>query len=545
MKRVTRMGEFKKPKRAKTLNEIEQEKEQEQTNTDVLKSKPLEEIGIDPITSVNGERLKAIFKDVDVFVSHPLTFLNAKADPDGRVPEGGVFFLDDMVNEDILDQHVIRPLLEMGPESFFGHHVEDQVITAKKMVRVDNLKTAVELITTGSTLVHVDDMDHIIAVITCGFPSRSVAEPEAEPLVRGPREGFTEKLQDNTALIRKRLRTPELKSEMIKIGQRSHTMVCFMYMRELVEEDVLNTVRQRLQKVDIDILLESAQLEELIEDSVYSPFPQMISTERPDKVVSALTEGRVAIIIDGTPFVLVVPSVFYDFMQASEDFYQRFYFSTAIRLLRTITFLIALLGPSFYIAITTFHQELIPTPLLLTVISARAGVPFPALVEALIMEVSFEVLREAGVRLPRPVGSAVSIVGALVVGQAAVEAGIISQAMVIVVAFTGIASFTIPAFNMSMSTRLLRFPMMLIAAGLGLFGIAIALVALGIHMCSLRTFGVPYMSPIAPMHGRTWGSEIFVLPYPMRKWRQEYIQKKDLKRSDMPANPPQQQGGEQ
>ncbi|GED14065.1 spore germination protein [Aneurinibacillus migulanus] len=539
------MGEFKKPKRAKTLNEIEQEKEQEQTNTDVLKSKPLEEIGIDPITSVNGERLKAIFKDVDVFVSHPLTFLNAKADSDGRVPEGGVFFLDDMVNEDILDQHVIRPLLEMGPESFFGQHVEDQVITAKKMVRVDNLKTAVEMITTGSTLVHVDDMDHIIAVITCGFPSRSVAEPEAEPLVRGPREGFTEKLQDNTALIRKRLRTPELKSEMIKIGQRSHTMVCFMYMRELVEEDVLNTVRQRLQKVDIDILLESAQLEELIEDSVYSPFPQMISTERPDKVVSALTEGRVAIIIDGTPFVLVVPSVFYDFMQASEDFYQRFYFSTAIRLLRTITFLIALLGPSFYIAITTFHQELIPTPLLLTVISARAGVPFPALVEALIMEVSFEVLREAGVRLPRPVGSAVSIVGALVVGQAAVEAGIISQAMVIVVAFTGIASFTIPAFNMSMSTRLLRFPMMLIAAGLGLFGIAIALVALGIHMCSLRTFGVPYMSPIAPMHGRTWGSEIFVLPYPMRKWRQEYIQKKDLKRSDMPANPPQQQGGEQ
>lgn len=459
--------------------------------------------------------------------------------------KGGCFFLDDMVNEDILDQHVIRPLLEMGPESFFGHHVEDQVITAKKMVRVDNLKTAVEMITTGSTLVHVDDMDHIIAVITCGFPSRSVAEPEAEPLVRGPREGFTEKLQDNTALIRKRLRTPELKSEMIKIGQRSHTMVCFMYMRELVEEDVLNTVRQRLQKVDIDILLESAQLEELIEDSVYSPFPQMISTERPDKVVSALTEGRVAIIIDGTPFVLVVPSVFYDFMQASEDFYQRFYFSTAIRLLRTITFLIALLGPSFYIAITTFHQELIPTPLLLTVISARAGVPFPALVEALIMEVSFEVLREAGVRLPRPVGSAVSIVGALVVGQAAVEAGIISQAMVIVVAFTGIASFTIPAFNMSMSTRLLRFPMMLIAAGLGLFGIAIALVALGIHMCSLRTFGVPYMSPIAPMHGRTWGSEIFVLPYPMRKWRQEYIQKKDLKRSDMPANPPQQQGGEQ
>ncbi|GEN33378.1 spore germination protein [Aneurinibacillus danicus] len=540
MKRVIEMGEFKKPKRAKVMNEIEQE--QEQTAEELLENKPLEQIEIDPITAVNVERLKTVFKDVDVFVHHSLTFPNAREGQDGRVPEGAVFFLDDLVNEDILDQHVIHPLLEMGPESFFGQHVEDQVITAKKIVQVDNLKAAVEMVTSGSTLVHVDGMTHALAIVAPGFPTRSVSEPEAEPLVRGPREGFTEKLQDNTALIRKRLRTPELKSEVVKLGRRSQTTVCFMYMRELVEEDVLKTVRERLKNVDIDILLESAQLEELIEDSVYSPFPQIVSTERPDKVVSALSEGRVAIIIDGTPFVLIVPSVFYDFLQASEDFYQRFYFSTAIRILRTMTFLVALLGPSFYIAITTFHQELIPTPLLLTVISARAGVPFPALIEALIMEISFEVLREAGVRLPRPVGSAVSIVGALVIGQAAVEAGIISQAMVIVVAFTGIASFTVPAFNLSMATRLLRFPMMIIAAGLGLFGMAIALVALGIHMCSIRTFGVPYMSPIAPMHVRTWGSEIFVLPYPLRKWRQEYIQKKDLKRSDVPSNPPQQEG---
>lgn len=545
MKRVIGMGEFKKPKRAKNLHEIEREKEQEQEqpDEDVLKNRPLEKIGIDPITSVNVERLKVIFKDVDVFVPHLLTFPNAREDDAAQVPEGVVLFLDDLVNETVVDLHIIRPLLKMGPESFF-EHVEDQVITAKKIIPVDNLKTAVEMITAGCTVVHVEHMTQALAVVTPGYPTRSVSEPEAEPLVRGPREGFTETLQGNTALIRKRLRTPELKSEMIKIGQRSQTMVCFMYMRELVTEDVLDAVRQRLQRVNVDILLESAQLEELIEDSVYSPFPQILSTERPDKVASALAEGRVAIIIDGTPFVLIVPSVFYDFMQASEDFYQRFYFSTAIRILRTMTFLIALLGPSFYIAITTFHQELIPTPLLLTVISARAGVPFPALIEALIMEISFEVLREAGVRLPRPVGSAVSIVGALVVGQAAVEAGIISQPMVIVVAFTGIASFTVPSFNMSMSTRLLRFPMMLIAAGFGLFGIAIALVALGIHMCSMRTFGVPYMSPIAPMHGRTWGSEIFVLPYPMRKWRQEYLQKKDLKRSAVPANLPQQQGGD-
>ncbi|MFT9849060.1 spore germination protein [Aneurinibacillus sp. REN35] len=529
------MGEFKKPKRPKAMHETEQE--QDNSNENAIDSRPLEEIGIDPLTAVNVARVTELFKDVDVFVSHRLTFPHAKTEEEGRLPEGAVLFLDDLVNETIVDLHVIHPLLQMGPESFFGH-VEDQVITAQKMMPVHDLKKLVEMITAGCSIVFVDHMEYAIAVVTPGYPSRSISEPEAEPLVRGPREGFTEKLQNNTALIRKRMRTPDLKSEMIKLGKRSQTMVVFMYIRDLVEEDVLNSVRKRLEMVDIDVLLESAQLEELIEDSVYSPFPQIISTERADKVASALSEGRVAIIIDGTPFVLIVPSVFYDFMQASEDYYQRFYFSTAIRILRTLTFLIALLGPAFYIAVTTFHQELIPTPLLLTVISARAGVPFPALIEALIMEVSFEVLREAGVRLPRPVGSAVSIVGALVVGQAAVEAGIISQAMVIVVAFTGIASFTIPAFNLSMTTRLLRFPMMLIAASLGLFGIAIALVALGIHMCGLRTFGVPYMSPIAPMHLRTWGSEIFVLPYPLRKWRQDYIQKKDVRRSDVPANPP-------
>jgi hypothetical protein len=535
---VTELREFKKPKQVRSLKNDKQK--QKKMNESQMENKPLEEMQIDPVNAVNVERLKNVFKDVDVFVPHLLTFPHVKEGE--KPPEGAVFFLDDLVNETIVDLHVIHPLLEMGPESYF-EHVEDQVISAKKMLPVDNLKTAVEMITAGCAVVHVDNMTHAIAIITPGYPTRSVGEPEAEQLVRGPREGFTEKMQDNTALVRKRLRTPELKSEVIKLGRRSQTMVCLMYVRELVEEDVLNTVRERLKKVDIDILLESAQLEELIEDSIYSPFPQIVSTERPDKVVSGLAEGRVAIIVDGTPFVLMVPSVFQDFLQASEDFYQRFYFSTAIRILRTFTFLTALLGPAFYIAITTFHQELIPTPLLLKVISARAGIPFPALVEALIMEISFEVLREAGVRLPRPVGSAVSIVGALVIGQAAVEAGIISQVMVIVVAFTGIASFTVPAFTLAISTRLIRFPIMIIASSFGLFGIAVSLVVLGLHMCSLRTFGVPYMSPIAPMHARSWASQVLVLPYPLRKWRESYFQKKDLLRSDVPSNPPKQESG--
>ena len=531
------MGDFKKPKPIRPKSEDgksgTEQKDQEQPTADAQAEEggrqlpPFDQIPIDPSSEVNTARLKEAFKDVDVFVAHTLRFVRVK--PDGELPGGVIYFLDDLVNENVVDQHILHPLLDMGPGPFF-HNIEDEVVTAKKFVPVEDFAMMVEMITAGCTVIHLDGMTHAVAVITPGYPTRSVSEPEAEPLVRGPREGFTEKLQDNTALIRKRLRTPDLKSEMIKIGRRSKTMVCFMYVRDLVDNDVLEELRARLKRVDIDVLLESAELEELIEDSVYSPFPQLLSTERPDKVVAGLNEGRIVIIIDGTPFVLIAPSVFYDFMQASEDYYQRFYFSTAIRLLRTFTFLIALLGPSLYVAITTFHQELIPTPLLLTVISARSGVPFPAFIEALIMEVSFEILREAGVRLPRPVGSAVSIVGALVVGQAAVEAGIISQAMVIVVAFTGIASFTVPAFNLSMSTRLLRFPMMIIAATMGLYGIALALVVLGIHMCSLRSFGVPYMAPIAPADVRTWASEVIVLPFTQRKLRPTYIQRKDTTR---------------
>lgn len=529
------MGDFKKPKPLKPKNgdakSGAEQQDQKQPSTDAKAEEggrqlpPFDQIPIDPSTEVNTARLKEAFKNVDVFVAHTLRFV--RVEPDGEPPGGAIYFLDDLVNENVIDQHILHPLLDMGPGPFF-QNIEEEVLTAKKFAPVEDFKTIVEMITSGCTVIHLDGMTHAVAVITPGYPTRSVSEPEAEPLVRGPREGFTEKLQDNTALIRKRLRTPDLKSEMVKIGRRSQTAVCFMYVRDLVDDDVLNELRTRLKNVDMDVLLESAELEEMIEDSIYSPFPQILSTERADKVVAGLNQGRIAIIIDGTPFVLLAPSVFYDFMQASEDYYQRFYFSTAIRLLRTFTFLIALLGPSLYVAVTTFHQELIPTPLLLTVISARAGVPFPAFVEALIMEVSFEILREAGVRLPRPVGSAVSIVGALVVGQAAVEAGIISQAMVIVVAFTGIASFTIPAFNMSMSTRLLRFPIMIIAATLGLYGIALTLVVLGIHMCSMRSFGVPYMAPVAPTHVRAWPSELFVFPNSRRKWRPDYIQKKDI-----------------
>jgi spore germination protein KA len=249
-------------------------------------------------------------------------------------------------------------------------------------------------------------------------------------------------------------------------------------------------------------VLDSAYIEEFIEDSPYSPFPQVQNTERPDVVAANLLEGKIAIMVDGTPIVLIVPMTFWAAMQSAEDYYERFLIGTFIRWIRFVFFLIALLLPAIYVAISTFQPEMIPTNLLLSIAGAREASPFPALVEALMMEITFEVLREAGVRLPKQVGSATSIVGALVIGQASVQAGIVSAPMVIVVSITGIANFAIPRFNLAASIRLVRFPMIILAGTLGLFGIGIGLLGLLIHLSSLRSLGIPYLSPVSPLSVR-------------------------------------------
>lgn len=248
----------------------------------------------------------------------------------------------------------------------------------------------------------------------------------------------------------------------------------------------------------MDSILESGYIEQIIEDNKYSPFPTLYNTERPDSVAGNLLDGRIAIFVDGTPFVLIAPTTFFMFFHTVEDYYQRYDISTLIRLLRFLCLLISLYGPAIFVAALNFHQEMIPTPLLINLASQREGVPFPAFVEAVMMEVTFEIIREAGVRMPSPIGQTVSIIGGLVLGTAAVQAGIVSPAMVIVVSLTGISSFATPAFNMALSIRMLRFVIMVIAAFMGLYGIAIFTIMLIAHMCSLRSLGVPYMSPMGP-----------------------------------------------
>jgi spore germination protein KA len=378
-------------------------------------------------------------------------------------------------------------------------HAQEHVISIPEIKPEKDLTKLTDFILAGEIILIIDGEPEGLVISSRGWESRGVSEPQSEPLVRGPRDGFTENLRTNTTLIRRRIKSTRLKLESLEIGAITKTAVDIAYIDGIANEKVVAEAKERLKRIKTDSILESGYLEQFIEDNPWSLFPQVDVTERPDKVCGNLLEGRVAILVDNTPFALIIPVLFLQFLQTPEDYYMRPYQATFLRILRFVTLNIALLLPSFYIAITTFHQEMLPTPLLLSIAKARSGVPFPALVEALLMELAFEIVREAGIRLPRPMGQAISIVASLVIGQAAVSAGLVSPAMLIVVALTAMASFSLPTSHATEAIRALRFPIMFLAATLGLFGVMAALLVILIHLCSLRSFGTPYLSPIAPL----------------------------------------------
>jgi len=441
--------------------------------------------------SINIDRMKQLFKDCsDIVFRH----INA-----GEV-EAYLVFVDGLIDTNSIQLHGINQILkEVERERITADYLIERIISVSSVKEITMLEDAVKNVLKGNTVLLVDRVNTGIVIDAKGGQRRSVSEPETESVVRGPREGLTESLRVNTALVRQKIRSNRLKTIAKDVGEETRTGIAIMYIDGLVSPDLLKEVQARLDRIKIDGVLESGYIEELIEDNPWSVFPQIQNTERPDTIAANLLEGRVAIIIDGTPLALIMPATFWQFLQASEDYYHRYHISIFLRFLRIIFVFIALTLPSLYVAVTTFHQEMIPTNLLFSIASAREAIPFPAFVEAMIMEISFEALREAGVRLPKIVGQAVSILGALVIGQAAVEAGIVSAPMVIVVSLTGIASFTIPRFNMAISIRLLRFPFIVLAGMFGLFGIVLGILILLTHLTKLRSFGIPYLSPVVPL----------------------------------------------
>ncbi len=414
--------------------------------------------------------------------------------------------------------------------------IKQRGLCVNEIQQTSKMEEVIQAILSGDSVLLVDG--HATAIIngTKGWASRAISEPEAEPTVRGARDSFVETLRTNTALLRRRINSPNLKIEVLKLGEVTKTEVAMAYIEGIVNEKLVAEVKSRLQRIKVDAILESGYIEELIEDHPWSPFPTVNHTEKPDRAAAMLLEGRVAIIVDGTPFVLTVPNLFVEHLHAAEDYYERFIFTTAVRVIRFFSAFISLTLPALYIAAVSFHPELLPTTLLLSIAGQREAVPFPVFVEVLIMELTFETLREAGIRLPRPLGQAVSIVGALVIGEAAVRAGLVAAATVIVVAFTGIASFTF-AYSASIAFRLLRFTLMFLSAAMGLFGLITGVALIGIHLCSLRSFGVPYLSPAVPMTGADLKDVVFRAPLWAMFTRPRLIARQNQKRQEQNLKP--------
>lgn len=383
--------------------------------------------------------------------------------------------------------------------SLFDYIKESVLILSE----LDNLSSFDELsvhISSGDTVILIDGYDQGLIAGTRGWKGRGIESPENEMVIFGPKEGFSETLRFNTALLRRRLKSTDFKLETFMVGRITKTDVVLGYIKDIAPRELVEEIIARLQSIDIDGLLDTAYLEEYITNEPKSLFSQVQYTEKPDHACGQLLEGRLVILVDGTPMVMILPVSFPQFSSAADDNYTHYIAASFFHMLRNIAFFTALLLPSLYVALITFHHEMIPTPLMLTIVASRQGVPFPAFIEALLMEFAFELLREAGLRLPRSIGPAVSIVGALVIGDAAVRAGLVSTPMVVIIAFTGIASFVTPNFNAAIIIRLLRFVYLAAAATLGFLGIMIVFIVMLTKMVSINSLGLPYMSPIAPLN---------------------------------------------
>ncbi len=424
--------------------------------------------------------------------------------PRGNI-DAALIFIEGMIDKNTVDENILKPLMynkqfQSPGDSSHLNDIENlmkRAVSVREAQRVSSAGKVISGILCGDTVLFVDGSSKALVLSTKGWESRAVEEPNTETVVRGPREGFTENFRTNTALLRRKIQNPNLIIETIQSGEKTKTKIGLAYIRGIVNPELIKELKRRLDRIKIDAVLESGYIEQLIEDAPLSPFATVGNSEKPDVVAGKIMEGRAAVLVDGTPMVLTLPRLFVENFQSSEDYYSRPYYSSLIRLVRYISFLISILAPASYVALSTFHQELIPTPLLITMAAATEGTPFPAIMEALGMGVIFEILREAGIRLPRPVGQAVSIVGALVIGEVAVVAGIVGAPMVIVIALTAIASFVTPP--LTDASAIIRIILVLLAGFIGAFGIVIGLIGVLIHLASIRSFGVPFLAPMAPM----------------------------------------------
>ena len=457
-----------------------------------------------------------------------------------------VLYIDGMVDSPVINEFILSPLMMRNRANIFDDKqkkfvseekidnvtlknfkkskeknlvdfIYNSLIPQNSVDKVTDFSDVYSAINMGNCMLFVDSLDTAFNLDVKGFKQRNIDSPSNEIVVRGSQEAFVENIRTNTSMIRRLVNNENLVMETLTVGQITKTQVSIGYIKSLANEDLVAEVRYRINNLSVDYLISSGQLEQLIQDSPESLFPQMVATERPDKVSNFLLEGRVVIVVNGSPYVLVAPGVFVDFITSPEDLNLKYQFSNLEKIIRLLAIFLSLLLPGIYIAVTNYHQELIPTELLFTIAAARESVPFPTFVEILLMEVSFELIREAGLRVPTPLGSTIGIVGALILGEAAVSASLVSPVLIIIIAITGICSFSIPDFSLNFTFRIYRFVYIILGYMAGFLGISFGIFIQLAIMCKLKSFGSPYINPYILGKNKRSISSYFIPPI----WKRE------------------------
>jgi spore germination protein len=460
-------------------------------------------------TSINLQHLSMLFSGIPEITTREIPLKTGH--------KSVLVYMNGLVDKNVINTNILRPLL-------YGKYNEkdslESAVTIGQIKKVQKWSDIEQALLIGKSILFIDGHDSALELETQNWPERAIQEPQAELSVKsGAHQGFIETAAQNIAMIRRYIPSRELKVKELMVGERGRVKISLLYLADVVNQQALQEVESRIRSLHVDTILTTGQLKELVEDNSYTPFPQLTVTERPDTAASHLLEGRFAIVLDRTPGALIGPMTFTAFFQTVDDYNIRWLAASFIRLLHFAGFFIAIFTPALYIAMISFHYEVIPLPLLLSIAESRDRVPFPPLFEALLMELVLEMLREAGVRLPAPIGQTIGVVGGIVIGQAAVQAGLVSNIMVIVVSITAIASFIIPNIQMLHGVRLIRFPIMLLASAFGVVGIISGMMAIFAHLLSLESLGVPYSAPISPLRLSDMKDTFLRLPMWMMKKR--------------------------
>ncbi|SMB87951.1 spore germination protein KA [Desulfonispora thiosulfatigenes DSM 11270] len=436
-----------------------------------------------------------------------------------------LIYIDGMVQDKIINTDIMRPIMKCDIQNDIITNLENKIINSGDIKRVSDISEMIAPFLYGKSILLIEGYAEGLVIGTIGWEHRSISEPVSENVVKGPREGFTESMNVNLTLIRRKILNPDLKIEYKEIGTQTKTKVSIVYIDDIANPKIVEEVHKRLDEIDIDGILGSNYIDELIKDAPYSPFDTIGSTERPDVVAGELLEGRIAIVVDGVSYVLTLPFIFVQYLQTNEDYYVSYYYGTFNRLLRLLAFFITTSVPAIYVALITYHQELIPTPLVVSITAANEGTPFPSFFECTLLLLVFEILREGGVRIPTPVGPAISIVGALVLGEAAVSARFFSAPMVIIVAISGITGLMLPKM---LSPLIYTRTILLILAGfLGLYGYMFGIIGLFIHLASIRSFGIPYLLHLGSLKGQDLQDTAIRAPWWYMKLRPKLIAKRN------------------